>query len=115
MSQPQEDNLICELSPRKSAEIEKLVTSMNTSYDDLSGIQADTLSMDASDVCETQTFIYTYVTAASSLEDIVVVLRSFEQKKKQVLQLFTNISKQDVILNNCLCRSKTLALLFGVC
>lgn len=39
-----------------SAEIEKLVTSMNTSYDDLSGIQADTLSMDASDVCETQKF-----------------------------------------------------------
>ena len=49
-----------------------------------------------------------YVTAASSLEDIVVVLRSFEQKKKQVLQLFTNITKQDVTLNNYLCRSKSV-------
>ena len=57
-SQPQKDNLICELSPRMSAEIEKLVTSMNTSYDDLSGIQADTLSMDASDVCVRPKHLY---------------------------------------------------------
>ena len=44
-----------------------------------------------------------------------MVFRSFEQKKQQVLQLFTTITKQDVTLNNYLCRSKTLALLFGVC
>ena len=103
-----------------SAEIEKLVTSMNTSYDNLSGTKLTPCRwMPATAMCvrpkQLCIYIYTYVTAASSLEDIVVVLRSFEQKKKQVLQLFTNISKQDVILNNCLCRSKTLALLFGVC
>ncbi|CAL1156374.1 unnamed protein product [Cladocopium goreaui] len=67
---------------RMAKEIEKLVKSLNDKYDALSQKQADYLSMDTS--------------------------QSLETKKKDLMALFAEITKDDVTLNNYISRSKNI-------